>query len=168
MPAIYAIVGIVAVLAIGGIILATNQGGGEPEHPPGTNVAANVDRHPSIDPLAGKTTPKTIPHALPTTVPSVPYHSNNSNSGKTLPPDVPSTGDTTTNPPVDTNPTPIKPVAPKPPDNPPPTPETQPAAPVDSRKPVPDAAAQAKSVAQVHEVLKDDFAKAIGPEAARN
>ncbi len=165
MPAIYAIVGIVAVLAIGGIILATNQGGGESDRPPETNVATNVDRHPSVEPMAGKTTPKTIPHTLPTTVPSIPHHSNNLNSGKTPTPEAPSTGDTTTKPPVDTNPTPIKPVAPKPPDNPPPTPEAQPAAPVDSRKPVPDAAAQAKSVAQVHEVLKDDFAKAISPEA---
>jgi hypothetical protein len=163
MPAIYAIVGVVAMLAIGGIILATNQGGGEPERPD-NNVATNVDRHPSVDPLASKTLKTPTPHPLPTKTPSVPSHPNDSNSDKSPPPNVPSTGDTS-KPPVDTNPTPDKPVQPKPPDNPPPTPETQPAAPVDNRKPVPDAAAQAKSVAQVHEVLKDDFAKAISPEA---
>jgi hypothetical protein len=160
-PAIFAVVGVVAMLAIGGIILATNQGGGEPERPE-NNVATNADRHPSVDPLAGKT-PKPTPHTLPTTIPSVPNHPSNPNSGKSPPPDVPSTGETTV-PTGDTNPPPDKPVQPKPPDNPPP-PETQPAAPVDNRKPVPDAAAQAKSVAQVHEVLKDDFAKAISPEA---
>jgi len=161
MPAIYAAVGVVAVLAIVGIYLATNQGGGEPEHAE-TNVASNVDRHPVNDPLTGKT-PKTSPHTPPPTIPSVPYHSSDSNSGKTPPSDVPSNGDTSS-PTGEPKPS-DKHIQPKPPDNPPPTPDTPPPAPVDNRKPVPDAAAQAKAVAQVHDVLKDDFAKAISPEA---
>jgi hypothetical protein len=156
-PAIFGVVAVVAVLAIAIIVYATSQSGNAPDQDNSANIASRIEKHPSGD----LPTTKPKPHTAPPTPSNIPGDGNslrppNSGVSPIVEPTHPST---------DPNPIPDKPVQPKPPDNPPPTADKPPPAPIDTRKPVPDQPAKDKALAHLRDVLKDDYTKAISPEA---
>jgi len=160
---IFGIVAAVVVIGIAvGIYLATNanQGSSSTDQANSSGNNPATDKHPGEEPNK----PKPPVHVVPPTPSPHPAKPNEPAPPK-LPeprPAPPPTTDVAVHQPEPPKPKPVNP-PPKPPDNP--APAKLPPAPADTRKPVPDAAAQTKAVAQVREVLKDDFAKAITPEA---
>jgi hypothetical protein len=158
-PMILAFVAVVAVVGIGLIIYAMNQGGGNTDQANSTSVASDAEKHTVTEPPVEKP-PKVVPHSVPPKNPPPPSNPGNEHSNPN--PHVTPVVETTH---PSSHPKPDKPDTPKPPDNPPPAPVKPPPEPVETRKAVPDQAAQTKAVATVHEVLKDDYAKALTPEA---
>ncbi|HEX4000044.1 MAG TPA: NPCBM/NEW2 domain-containing protein [Pirellulales bacterium] len=157
---IFGIVAAVVVvgIAIGAYIVVTSQSAGDTNQANPSNSGTNVEKHPGDELLTGK--PKTPPHpALPKIQPA----NTPSNPHPPSTPDVAPT-EVAIHPPVATNPDPDKPDKPRPHKQPPESPKLPEAA-AETRKPIPDQAAQAKALAQVRDVLKDDYAKALTADA---
>ena len=163
---ILGIVAVVAVLGLGLIVFAMSQGGGEPDPSsskttsPRTSTSIRASIRWPVKP------PKIPPHSLPLKTPSVPYHSRRPAHSDKLPNTECAFAGGDNDPSIAriqirlltsrfnrSRPTILRLV------------KLPPSPPSETRKPVPDQAAQTKALATVHEVLKDDYAKAVTLEA---
>lgn len=164
------IFGIVAGVVVVGIALAvyfaSSQGGNTTEQTNSGSVA--LSQKSSDQSLINQ--PKPVPHALApppknTSQPTIDRPSTfNPPANGNPPPDqnTNTTPDKSTQPPENSSPPDNSSSTPK--NSPPTTPK--PAVPaVETRKPVPEGPAQAKALAQVRDVLKDDYTKALTPAA---